>query len=156
MMNERPAGGRNQKWLLGVLALVVGIGIVVAVLSRNVGAVLLSFLPYLLILACPLMMLFMMGPMGHNHMAGHDGHQGSVSGTTTPNLHGLSRDDQVRALRGELTRLAWRQEALRQDLERLESEPNAEQVVDAEHTTHVEHTDQTEHAEHREHSVGHR
>ncbi len=45
---------------------------------------------------------------------------------------GLSRVEQVHALRGELTRMAWRQEALRKDLDQLEAEQKGEPMVDAE------------------------
>lgn len=130
-MNKGYARGINRL-LIGVLVVVIGIGVVIAALGIDLRAGILSFLPYLLIVACPLMMLFMMGSMGHNHMSGHDEYQGNAS-STMPNLQGLSRDGQVRALRGELTRLAWRQEALRSDLERLEAKQKSEEIIDAEH-----------------------
>lgn len=43
----------------------------------------------------------------------------------------LTRDEQIWALRNEHTKIAWRQETLRQDLERLEGK----HVVDADKTT---------------------
>jgi DUF2933 family protein len=100
--------------------------------SRHAGGclTLLGYLPYLLILlilACPVMMLFMMGSMGHNHMAGSNVPQGDVSDDSRE-LAGLAHDEQVRALRDQLTSMAWRQEALRHDLEQLEPD----RVVEAE------------------------
>jgi hypothetical protein len=90
----------------------------------------LAALPYLLIIACPLAMMFMVGGMGHGQMSGMAGSEGHHGGAAeeTPALAGLSRDEHVRALRQELTRLSWRQEALRQDLEQLEGEQRAERM----------------------------
>ena len=126
-MNGMPSGqsGRSNRKLMWGLAIVVGAGLVIAALRSGTG--LLSFLPFLLILACPLMMIFMMGSMNHSSGSEHDHTAMSVD---TPNMKGLTRDQQVRVLRGEMTKLAWRQEALRQDLEHLESD----RVVDAEPT----------------------
>ncbi len=113
-MNQRFGG--LWRWLL---AAVVAVGaIVIFATGGNGGGIGLWLL---LVLACPLMMLFMMGSMqhqpnddsAHNHMA---------SDAYTTDLTGLSHDEQVRALRNELTRMNWRQETLRQDLERLERE----------------------------------
>lgn len=134
-MNQKPARGANRK-LLGVLGLVIGIGVVIAALSSNTGAGILSFVPYLLILACPLMMLVMMGSMGsmsHNHLTPNE--QRDNIHDALPDLRGLSREEQVRGLRGELSRMAWRQEALRHDLDQLEAEQKAEPVADAEQHT---------------------
>lgn len=131
-MNERQSRNLNRKLLGGV---VVVAGIAVAVVALSNSNVLLSIMPFLLVLACPLMMLFMMGSMGsmgHNHQRGLDGHQHSAP-AETPNLAGLSREEQVRALRGELTRIAWGQEALRKDLEQLETGQAAEQQASVEH-----------------------
>jgi hypothetical protein len=67
------------------------------------------------------MMIFMMGSMDrmdHSQsglLGRHDGINDEVPDTT-----GMTRDEQVWTLRNELTRIAWRQETLRQDLERLE------------------------------------
>jgi hypothetical protein len=67
------------------------------------------------------MMLFMMGSMHHEPDA--DGaHSHMTSGDDGPDLQGLTHDEQVRALRNEMTRMNWRQETLRQELERLERE----------------------------------
>lgn len=135
-VNKRHMTGL-YRLLIGVLVLVIGIVVVVAALGTDIRAGILSFLPYLLILACPLMMLFMMGSMGHNHMSGPDARQSGAFDTVS-DLKELPREEQVRALRGELTRLAWRQEALRHDLERLEAQQKAEHMVNAEqHAEHV-------------------
>ena len=77
------------------------------------------------------MMIFMMSSMGQHHMAGSDEQPGDTS-EDLPNLAGLPRDQQVWALRNELTRMAWRQEALRHDLEQLEAEQKTGRLVDAE------------------------
>lgn len=134
-MNHRHARGANRK-LLGVLGIVIGIGVVIAALSSTTGAGILSFVPYLLILACPLMMLVMMGSMGsmsHNHLTPNE--QRDNIDDALPDLRGLAREEQVRVLRGELSRMAWRQEALRHDLDQLEAEQKAEPVADAEQPT---------------------
>lgn len=56
--------------LIGVAALAV-LGIA--------GLPVLSYLPFLIILACPLMMIFMMGSMGHDHSSsGHDHGQAPI------------------------------------------------------------------------------
>jgi hypothetical protein len=115
--------GIRFNWKMLAVVAAVGIGILIATQSAAAGA--LPFL--LLVLVCPLMMLFMMGSMGHSSGSEHD-HAG-MSGDM-PNPNGLSRDQQIHALRGELTKLAWRQEALRQDLEHLETG----RVVEAEAT----------------------
>ncbi len=127
-MNDRHSRGTNRK-LLVALALVVGIGVVIAFLGS--GTRVLSFLPLLLTLACPLMMLFMMGAMGHNHMSAPNGNQDSMS-DAAPDLKELSREEQVRVLRGKLTRMAWQQEALRHELEQLDAKQRDDPVVDTE------------------------
>lgn len=104
---------------LVILALVAGL--LLAEGSNASG--LLAYLPFLLILACPLMMIFMMGSMGsmdHPKSASHQ-HDESVD-DALPDMSKLTRDEQVWTLRNELTRTAWRQESLRQDLKRLEHE----------------------------------
>ncbi len=54
------------------------------------GAHMLGFFPYLLILACPLMHLFMHGGHGHHH----ENHQNSgVKGGDCCGGHGESKDD---------------------------------------------------------------
>lgn len=55
--------------------LLIGIGIGAVVVALFTGANASSLLFGLLILACPLMMVFMMG--GHDHGANHDDHSGS-------------------------------------------------------------------------------
>ena len=112
--------------VLVILALVAGL----LLAQRNSTSELLAYLPFLLILACPLMMVFMMGSMGsmdHRHSASHL-HDDSVDDAmpNMPNMSGMTRDEQVWILRNELTRMAWRQESLRQDLERLENEHTAD------------------------------
>jgi hypothetical protein len=132
MMNH--GGTRNTaSKVVGGLALVVGLGVLISALNGG-GWSLAAALPFLLILACPLMMLFMMGSMGHDHMDGSEHHH-DVASEDLPDLAGLPRDQQVRALRQELTRMAWRQESLRQTLEQVEGDQKAERVVDAESAT---------------------
>lgn len=111
---------RLPMWLLVAGVAVVGILIVATFANGGAGGLWL-----LLILACPLLMLFMMGSMSHNHMSQTDEQQDGMI-EDAPNLAGLSRDEQVRALRRKLIQLAWQQGALRQDLERLEAEPLAD------------------------------
>ena len=77
------------------------------------------------------MMPLKMGSMGH--LSGLKPDHAAMS-ATVPDLNGSTRDQQVRALRSELTRLAWRQEALRRDLELLETNRTAKRGVDAEIT----------------------
>ena len=108
--------GGSRRWLIvgGVAALAI---LLLATVGNGGG----TGLWFLLVLACPLMMLFMMGSM--NHHTGTDGHQhGIVPGGDLPDLEGLTREEQVRLLRTEMTRMNWRQETLRQGLERLERE----------------------------------
>jgi hypothetical protein len=107
--------GGLWRWLL-VSALAVG-AIVVLATAGNGGGIGLWFL---LALACPLMMLFMMGSM--QHQPGADGSQRHMAGGEGPTLEGLTRDEQIRTLRTEMTRMNWRQESLSQELERLERE----------------------------------
>jgi hypothetical protein len=142
-MDGMHSGSPNRK-LLGGLALLIGLGVVIVALGS--GTNLLAFLPFLFILACPLMMFFMMGSMGHDrmghdrmghdHMVGSEGQQGGAS-DDLPDLAGLPRDQQIWNLRHELTRMAWRQEALRQNLEQLEAEQKAERVVGTENTAGI-------------------
>jgi hypothetical protein len=130
-MNNSQSG--NTIWkLVGGLVAVIGLVILFAALSGfgwNLAAI-LPFLPFLLILACPLMMIFMMGPMGHHHMAGPEQHHDAMA-EDLPDLAGLPHEQQVAALRHELTRMAWRQESLRQTLEQVEADQRAGRVVDA-------------------------
>jgi hypothetical protein len=135
-MNGMQSGGSSRK-VIGGLVVVIGIGFVLAVVSSGTNP--LSFLPFLLILACPLMMIFMMSSMGHNHGHNHlsesaSERQPSGISEDVPDLRGLARDQQVWALRHALTRIAWRQEALRQTLDQVEADQRAERVVDAEPT----------------------
>lgn len=103
MMNERRSGGfnRSQK-LIGGLTLVIGIGVVIAALAS--GSAVVSFLPFLLTLACPLMMLLMMGSM--HHQTRHDGDERNItSSDAAPDPEGLTRDERIRVLRQDLERL---------------------------------------------------
>jgi hypothetical protein len=127
-MNSSQSG--NTIWkLVGGLVAVIGLGIVFAALSGS-GWNLANLLPLLLILACPLMMIFMMGPMAHHHTAAPEQHHKAMA-EDLPDLAGLPHDQQVAALRHELTRMAWRQETLRQTLEQVEANQRAGRVVDA-------------------------
>ena len=103
----------NWKGLAGVAHVATGL----LIATQNVAAAVLPIL--LLHLVCPLMMLFMMGSM--EHLSGSEHDHAAVPGDV-PDLNGLTRDQQVWALRGEMTKLAWRQEALRHDLEQLEAD----------------------------------
>ena len=124
-MNNRKLGTFNWKLIGGAVLVILALVIGVFLAQGNSAAGLLTYLPFLLILACPLMMVFMMGSMGHHGSEPHTLHDGVSD--EMPDMSGLTRDEQVWALRNELTRMAWRQEALRQDLEHLEHE----HVVDA-------------------------
>lgn len=122
---RRPPGSRRiPRWALvgGVLLLS---GTALLFLPRSRAGTWLTFLPFALFLACPLMMLFMMGSMSHGASA--NGHLSAHSHDVHQELDRLTRDEQGDGLRDELARLTARQEALRQDLERLE----AERVPDA-------------------------
>jgi hypothetical protein len=109
--------------------LLVGVAAAAAILVTVAMTGSSSGLWFLLVLACPLMMLFMMGSM--NHQAGSDEHEPGV-GSQLPNLEGLTRDEQVQALRGEMTRINWRQATLRQEVERLERERAGETTTKVE------------------------
>ena len=130
-MHEKPSRRRGWRLIAGLALVVVGLGVFV-VLQGSI-APLLTYLPFLLILACPLMMIFMMGSMNSmDTMHHHSGPQGLHDGAydNTPTMEGLTRDEQIWALRNELTKMAWQQETLRQDLERLEGK----HLVDADKT----------------------
>jgi hypothetical protein len=107
------------RWTLiaGVVAL---IGLALLFIPSATSASWLSLLPFALLLVCPLMMLFMMGSVNHGHAA-RDAHSLRDTDAEPLDLAGLAPDAQMQALRSELTRMNWRQEALRQDLERLEA-----------------------------------
>lgn len=122
-MNQKLFGAINWK-LVGGLALAVVV-IVALLATFGNGTSLLAYLPYALLLACPLMMIFIMGSMGHHGSERHAPRDGIHD--DGPDIAGLTQDEQVWALRNELTRIAWHQESLRQDLERLEHR----HVVDA-------------------------
>jgi hypothetical protein len=116
---------------LSIGALVALIGIAAWIVDPRL---VLAALPFLLLAICPLAMLFMMGGMGHHHTGGTAGHYDSAF-EEMPDLAGLPRNEQVRMLRHEITRMAWRQEALRHDLEQVEAQQQAERVVDADTNT---------------------
>lgn len=119
-MNNRKLGTFNWKLIGGAVLVILALVIGVFLAQGNSAAGLLTYLPFLLILACPLMMVFMMGSMGHHGSEPHALHN-SVH-DDSPNMSGLTRDKQVWALRNELTRMAWRQETLCQKLEQLETD----------------------------------
>ncbi len=76
-------------------------------------------LPLLLLLACPLSMMFMMGGMGHTH--GSDPHVIDASPQIPlPSLESLPYDDQVRLLRTRLLSLQAEREVVADTLDRLE------------------------------------
>ena len=77
-------------------------------------------LPLLLLLACPISMLLMMGGMGHAH--GSDPHH-VVDATPQAPLSGLERlpyDEQVRLLRTRLLSVQAESEVLADTLERMQ------------------------------------
>lgn len=119
-MNTRQSGRFSWKLVGGLALFAVGIGALIA--TQGTGAPLSTYLPFLLILACPLMMIFMLGSMDHGSDA-HEVHK-NVRGVSLDEM-GQSHDEQIWALRNELTRMAWRQESLRQELERLETDKKA-------------------------------
>lgn len=126
MMN-RLLGRLNWKHVGGIALVILALVAGLLLAQGNSTSELLPYLPFLLILACPLMMLFMMGAMGSmdHRSSGSHARYDSINGET-PNMSGMTRDQQIWALRNELARMAWRQESLRQDLERLEHEPVVE------------------------------
>lgn len=115
-----PGAWRIPRWaLFAGIALLIGIALL---LIPPVSATSwLSFLPFLFLLACPLMMIFMMGSMNHGHDMESSRSATRHAGEDPLDLTGLAPEDQVRALRSELTRMNWQQEALREELERLEA-----------------------------------
>jgi len=128
-MNDKQFKIVNWK-VIGWFALAVA-GIIILAAAFGHGPTLLSYLPFLLILACPLMMIFMMGSMGSmgNRIGPSGPHDGAYGDTSE--LNGLTQDERVRALHSKFASMELRQDALRQDLKKLESE----QMVDAERTT---------------------
>jgi hypothetical protein len=125
MNQQRQPGARwIPRWALftGVILL---IGIALLLIPPTGAGSWLAYLPFVLLLACPLMMIFMMGSMNHAHdsSASHvEAHGVTRDGYDRPlDLAGLSTDNQIWTLRQELTRMNWRQEELRQELERLEA-----------------------------------
>lgn len=130
MNNGRQAGTFSWKRIGGAALVILAFLAGLLLVNGNSASGLLAYLPYLLILACPLMMIFMMGSMGsmdHRHAASHhhDDRVGEAA-PSMPEMSGMTRDEQVWTLRNELTRMAWRQESLSQDLERLEHERTAD------------------------------
>lgn len=116
---RRLLGGRavlRWVWPVGVAAL---IAFALWLIPTSSGTSLESLLPFMLVLACPLMMIFMMGSMNHMH-GRHDLASSHAMDQSQLDLSRLTPEEQVRALRSELARMNWRQEALRQDVERLE------------------------------------
>jgi hypothetical protein len=100
-------------WLL---VAAVAVGAVAALLTGGNG----GGLWFLLVLACPLMMLLMMGSMQRQPAGDSDQRHRALDDAS--DLNGLTEDERVRLLRTEMTRMNWRQESLRQELERLERE----------------------------------
>lgn len=70
--HEHSEGGANQSWLLSRtgIATIVAVSVLGFLIYQGHGAHLLGYLPFALILLCPLMHIFMHG--GHG---GHGGHQ---------------------------------------------------------------------------------
>lgn len=104
---------RAHGWRLW--AVLGGAVIVIAVMAKLAPA----SLPLLLLLACPLSMMFMMGGMGHTH--GSDPHVVDASPQIPlPSLESLPYDDQVRLLRTRLLSLHAEREVVADTLDRLE------------------------------------
>jgi len=97
-------------------AIIGGVVVVIAVVAKFSPA----SLPLLLLLACPLSMMFMMGGMSHAH--GSDP-QHAVRSTPQSPLSGLERlpyDEQVRLLRTRLLSVQAEGDVLADTLERMQ------------------------------------
>lgn len=104
---------RAHGWRLW--AVLGGAVIVIAVIAKLAPV----SLPLLLLLACPLSMMFMMSGMGHAH--GSDPHVVDASPQIPlPSLESLPYDDQVRLLRTRLLSLHAEREVVADMLDRLE------------------------------------
>ena len=123
--------GMRFNWKVLAVVATVAIGLLIATQYATA-----SVLPnLLLILVCPLIMLFMMGSMDHTSEVDRQHRATSGDIPNLPYLKGLRHDEQDRALRRELTKMAWRQEALRHNLERLEAEQKTCRAADPEIAT---------------------
>lgn len=109
----------------------VAVGLVIVGASHESRAQLLTYLPFVLILACPLTMLIMMGSMGSMHQNSERRQLQDGMSDVLPNTSNLTRDEQLWALRNEITHIDWRQESLRRDLERLEHERSLDPDITA-------------------------
>ena len=96
---------RTRLILAAVGLLALG-GVVFWIASPSLA---LATLPFLLLAACPLSMLL----MGHGHTM--DAKEGHHAQSAAPSLADLPHEEQVRALRQEMVRMAWRQEELRRE-----------------------------------------
>lgn len=110
----------NWKVLAGLAVVAVGLFVVAPQLA-------LSALPILLVLACPLSMLFMMRGMGNmgnsGSISGMQGMQASqvVLPTDRPSRDPLTRDEQIAALAEQLARVQSEQDALTREIAALSS-----------------------------------
>ncbi len=102
-------GGMCLNWKVIAGLAVVGLG-VWAVAPNLAGAA----LPFLIVLACPLSMLFMMRGMGGGQCA-TEGEQARRSSGV-----GLTRDEQVAELRAQMESLQAQQQAISRELNELE------------------------------------
>ena len=101
----------NWKVLAGLAVVAVSIFVVAPQLA-------LSALPILLLLACPLSMLFMMRGMGNSgSMSGMQGMQGSQ--IELPHAVPLTRNAQIAELAEQLTRVQAEQDALEREIAAL-------------------------------------
>lgn len=84
-MNHDNSQGMGKHMLLMLACCLIPIALIVAVsvFGLSLGA-LTPLLPYALVLLCPIMMIFMMRGMGHDHGAA-DAHQHHPQGTTAQN-----------------------------------------------------------------------
>ena len=83
--HENTESNNGQSWLLSRtgIATLVAVSILGFLIYEGHGAHLLGYLPYLLILACPLMHIFMHGGHG-GHGGGHGGDRDEEKKTRTP------------------------------------------------------------------------
>lgn len=84
-MNHDQSSGMNKHMLIMLACCLIPIALILAVsvFGLSLGP-LSALLPYALVLLCPLMMLFMMRGMGHEHGAADAHHHPSASSGQVP------------------------------------------------------------------------
>jgi DUF2933 family protein len=108
-------------WIVLGLVAVLGVGAWIAA-PRTV----LSALPFLLLAACPLSMVFMMGSMGHGGHGAHSAHDHDMSTMSTIDAvaHGdpaLAPQDRLRMLKARLGTVEAEQAHIARQLADLEA-----------------------------------